>query len=75
LSNICVRPVPRTGPGELGFAIGDMTFQANMGPSFESHQYLIAGQNGGYQATHFADIGNPMQRLAPRSTPGVARRP
>jgi phospholipase C len=52
------------------YAIGDMTFQANMGPSFESHQYLIAGQNGGYQATHFADIGNPMGTVS-CSNPGL----
>jgi phospholipase C len=30
------------------FALADMNFQPNMGPSFTAHQYLIAGQAGGF---------------------------
>jgi len=33
------------------YALGDMTFQPNMGPSWAAHQYLIAGQTGGYTST------------------------
>jgi phospholipase C len=31
----------------LQYTIGDHMFQANTGPSFVSHQYMIAGQSGG----------------------------
>ncbi len=30
------------------YAFGDHVFQSNEGPSFPAHQYLIAGQSGGY---------------------------
>ena len=29
------------------YTIGDRMFQANTGPSFVAHQYMIAGQSGG----------------------------
>jgi phospholipase C len=45
------------------WAISDMTFQMNMGPSFEAHQYLIAGQSGGFVSAQpspgFGMVGNP----------------
>jgi len=31
----------------LDYTIGDRMFQANTGPSFVAHQYMIAGQSGG----------------------------
>ncbi len=41
------------------YALGDMTFQPNMGPSWVAHQYLIAGQSGGYTSSHDALYGDP----------------
>jgi phospholipase C len=41
------------------FAFADMTFQPNMGGSFPAHQYLIAGQSGGYDADHFGFYQDP----------------
>jgi len=41
------------------YALGDETFQANMGPSFSAHQYLIAGQAGGYSSSHDTFYADP----------------
>ncbi len=45
------------------YAFADETFQANKGPSFPAHQYLIAGQSGGVNddsgSSSFAISENP----------------
>jgi phospholipase C len=43
------------------YAFADEMLQANEGPSFPAHQYLIAGQTGGVfdQTNHFAESENP----------------
>jgi len=40
------------------FAIADHVLQANQGPSFEAHQYLIAGQAGGF-TSGYSERDNP----------------
>ena len=53
------------------FALADMAFQPNMGPSHPAHQYLIAGQSGGYAvpagATFppFGETENPVKGYPP----------
>jgi len=41
------------------YAIADETFQSNMGTSWTAHQYLIAGQAGGYNSNHLTHYGDP----------------
>ena len=49
------------------FTLGDRMFQSNTGPSFVSHQYMIAGQSGGASDNPSSGVwGYPVPHPAPR---------